>query len=81
MQETWGHDADAACDACQASQDLSHERAATLDRMVTEAVTRETAQITAMFTAILNERTAVNLPTSPKVTAGATRIKAMPPFD
>ena len=55
-----GTDADAACNVCQASQDLSHERATAPDRMVVEAITRETSQITATFTASLNERTAVN---------------------
>ena len=50
-------------------QDLSQERATTLDKLVVEAVARETAQITVTFTAILNERTAVSLPETLKVTS------------
>ena len=76
-----GTDAYAAHDAHRANQDLSHERASTLDRMVMEAITRETAQLTAMFTAFLNERTAVNLLETLKVTSGAAGFKAMTPFD
>ena len=53
-----------ACNACQASRDLSHERAAAIDKLVVEAITRETAWITAMFTAILNQNNAANMPTS-----------------
>ena len=76
-----GTDVDAAHDTHQASWDLSQERAATLDRMVTEAITRETAWITVMFTAVLDERTTVNLPESLKVTSRAAGFKAMTPFD
>ena len=61
-----GTDANATHDAHQASPDLSCERAITLDRMVAEAIARETAWITVTFTAILNERTPVNIPTSLK---------------
>ena len=43
--------------------------------------TRKTAQITATFTAILNQNNAANMPTSLKVTSGAAGIKAMAPFD
>ena len=69
--------ADATHDACH----TSWERAATLDRMVAEAITRETSRITATFIVILNERTAVNLPETLKVTSGAAGFKTMTPFD
>ena len=69
--------ADATHDACH----TSWESATTLDRMVAEAITRETAQITATFTDILNERTAVNLPETLKVTSRAAGFKVMTPFD
>ena len=52
-----------ACNACQASRDLSHERTATIDKLVVEAVARETAQITVTFTAILNQNKTANMPT------------------
>ena len=64
-----GEGADAACNACHANQDLSWESATALDKLVAEAVTRETTGITAMFTVILNERNAVNLPETLKVTS------------
>ena len=70
-----------AHNAHQASRDLSHERAAATDKLVAEAVTRESAWLTARFTAILNQNNAANMPTSLKVTSGAAGIKAMPPFD
>ena len=76
-----GEGADAAHYGCQANQYLSCERAAALDRMVTEAIARETAQITVTFTAILNEIATVNLPETLKVTSKAADLKAMTPFD
>ena len=72
---------DAAHDAHQASWDQSHERAADIDKLVVGAITRETAKTTATFTAILNERTAANMPTTLQVTSRALGIKAMDPFD
>ena len=69
-----------ACNAYQASRDLSHERAAATDKLVVEAIARESAQLTVMFTAILNQNKAANMPTSLKVTSGAAGIKAMPPL-
>ena len=78
--EAMGERADAACDACQASGDLSHERATALDKMVTDAVARETAWLTMTFMAILNERVTVNMSTSLKVISGDAGIKAMPLF-
>ena len=70
-----------ACNAHQASRDLSHERAATIDKLVVKAITRESAWLTEMFTAILNQNNTANMPTSLKVTSGPAGIKAMPPFD
>ena len=72
---------DSTHNACHASQDLSRERAATLDRIVAEAIARVTAWITVTLPAILNKRTAVNLPESLKVTSRAAGFKAMTPFD
>ena len=46
-----------------------------------EAITKESAQLTVMFTAILNKNNTANMPTSLKVTSGAAGIKAMPRFD
>ena len=42
---------------------------------------RNTTKLTVKFTALLNERVAVNMPTSLKVTSGATGTSAMLPFD
>ena len=70
-----------ACNAHQAVWDLSHERAAALDKLVVETITRESAWLTVTFTAILNQNHTVNMPTSLKVTSRAAGIKAMPPFD
>ena len=66
--------------ACQANRDLSCERAAAIDKLVAEATTRESAQLTATFKVILNQNNAANMPTSLKVTSGAAGIKAMPPL-
>ena len=46
-----------------------------------EAIARESAWLTAIFTAILNWNNAANMPNSLKVTSGAAGIKAMPPLD
>ena len=70
-----------ARNACQASRDLSHERAATINKLVMEAIARESAWLAAMFTAFLNQNNAANMPTSLQVTSRAAGIKAMPPFD
>ena len=51
------------------------------DKLVAEAVARESAQLTMTFTAILNKNSAANMPTSLKVTSRTAGIKAMPPFD
>ena len=78
-----GNNADTAAwdahDACQASWDQSHERAMAIDKVATEAISRESAQFTATFTAILKESNTANMPTSLKVTSGAAGIKAISP--
>ena len=58
-----------AHNACQVSRDLSCERAAIIDKLVVKAITRESAQLTATFTAILNQNNTANMPTSLKVTS------------
>ena len=68
-------------DARQATQDQSWETATAMEKLVTDALARNTAELTAKFTTLVNERVANNMPTSPKVTSGATGISAMPPFD
>ena len=76
-----GTNADAAvCDAPQASWHQSCERATAIDKLVAEAVARESAWLTVTFTAILKESNAVNMPTSLQVTSGAAGIKAIPPL-
>ena len=40
---TTGEGTESACDARQAAQDLSHERATAIDKLVGEAITRESA--------------------------------------
>ena len=65
----------------QASRDLSHEREATCNRQIVEAITRETAKVTVHFQAILNERTTLSLAGSLKVTSSAAGFKVMDPFD
>ena len=65
----------------QASRDLSCEREAALNRQIAEVIARETAKVTAHFQAILNERTALSLAGSLKVTSGAAGFKVMDPFD
>ena len=69
-----------ACDACQANRDLSCEREAALSRQIVEAITRETAKVTAHFQAILNERTMLSLAGSLKVTSAAAGFKVMDPL-
>ena len=70
-----------AHNAHQASRDLICEREATLSRQIAEAVARETAKVTVHFQEILNERTALSLAGSLKVTSGAAGFKVMDPFD
>ena len=73
--------AESVHNACQAAWDLSHERDAALSRQIGKAVTRETAKVTAHFQALLNERTALNLAGSLKVTSRAAGFKVMDLFD
>ena len=70
-----------AKNACQANRDLSHERGATLNRQIVEAIARETAKVTMHFQAIFNERTAISLAGSLKVTSRTAGFKVMDPFD
>ena len=70
-----------ARNAHQANRDLSCERAAAIDKLLAEAIARESALLTAAITAILNQNNAANMPTSLKVTSRAAGIKAMPHFD
>ena len=71
-------------DACHANRDLSQEREArdaTLAKQVPEAVTREVVKAHVYYQALLNERSTVAMPTSLKVTSGASGFKVMDPFD
>ena len=78
---TTGGGAESVHDAHQANRDLSHEKDATLSRQIVEAVARETAKVTVHFQALLNERSALNLAGSLKVTSGAAGFKVMDPFN
>ena len=71
---TTGEGTESVCNACQAAQDLSHEREAILNRQIVEAVTRETAKVTACFEAILNEKSALSLAGSLRVTSGTADV-------
>ena len=71
-----------ACNAHQALRDVSHERAAAIDKLVVVAIARETAQITATFTAILNQNNTANMPTNLKMTPKLQGLRLYPPpFD
>ena len=70
-----------AHEARQATQGQSQERATAMDKMITDALARNTAEITAKFMALLNGRVTASMPTSLKVTSGAAGISTMPPFD
>ena len=50
-----------ARDAHQANRYLNHEREATLNRQIAEAITREIAKVTVCFEAILNEKSSLSL--------------------
>ena len=76
-----GEGAESARDAHQAAWDLSHKREAALNRQIAEAIAREAAKVTACFEAILNEKSALSLAGSLKVTSGATGFKVIDPFD
>ena len=76
-----GNSAYNACDVHQANRDLSHEREATLNRQIVEAVARETAKVTAHFQALCNERSAFSLAGILKVTSRAAGFQVMDLFD
>ena len=72
-------------DTCWNSQrDHSRDREArdaALVQTITEAVTREMAKAHVHYQAILNERGAVTLQTSLKISSGANGFKVMDPFN
>ena len=71
-------------DACHTNRDLSWERearGATLAKQVVEAIAREMAKAHMHYQALLNERSAAVIPTSLKVTSGASGFRVMDPFD
>ena len=70
-----------AHNACQSSRVLSHEREDALSRQITEAIAKEAALVTVHFQAILNERTALSLASSLKITSRAESFQVMTPFD
>ena len=71
-------------DACQTNRDLSQEREArdaALAKTIAKAVAREMAKAHVQYQALLNERSAVAIPTILKITSGANGFKVMDPFD
>ena len=71
-------------EACHTNRNLSQEREAqdaALAKQVAEALVREMAKAHAPYQALLNERSAAVIPTSLKVTSGASGFKVMDPFD
>ena len=76
-----GNNVQSPCDAHHTIRDLSHEREATLNKQIVEAVARETVKVTAQFEALLNEKSTLSLAGSLKVTSGAAGLKVMDPFD
>ena len=71
-------------DAHQAARDLSLKRQtqdATLAKQVAKAVAREMAKAHMHYQALLNDRSTATIPTSLKVTSGASGFKVMDPFD
>ena len=45
-----------ACDARHASQDCSRERATAMDKLITDALARNNAELTVKFTALLKNK-------------------------
>ena len=79
-----GADLTSPGDVCQAARHLSQEREArdaALAKQVAEAVAREMAKVHVHYQALLKERSAAVIPTSLKVTLGASGFKVMDPFD
>ena len=71
-------------ESCNINRDLSQEREAwdtTLAKTITKAVAREMAKVHVHYQALLNEKRAAAMPTSLKVTSGASGFKVMDPFD
>ena len=71
-------------DVCQAAQDLSWKREArdaALAKQVAETVTREMAKDHVQYQSLLNEKSTAVIPTSLKVTSGASGFKVMDTFD
>ena len=71
-------------DACHINRDLSQEREAhyaTLAKTIAKAVAREMAKAHVHYQALLNEKSTAAMPTSLKVTSGASGFKVMDPFD
>ena len=71
-------------DAHHTNRDLSLEREAwdaTLAKTIAKAVAREMAKAHTHYQALLNEQSAAAMPTSLKVTSGASGFKVMDPFD
>ena len=83
--ETANSETNSSRDTHQDSRrDLSQDweaRDATLVQTITEAVAREMAKAHVHYQAILNEKSAVTLQTSLKVSSGANGFKVMDPFD
>ena len=71
-------------DAHHTNRDLSLEREAwdaALAKTITKAVAREMAEAHVHYQALLNEKSTATMPTSLKVTSGASGFKVMDPFD
>ena len=71
-------------DAHHTNRDLSREREArdaALAKTIAEAVAREMAKARACYQALLNEKSTTAMPTSLKITSGASGFKVMDPFD
>ena len=70
-------------DAHHANRDLSKKREAwdaALAKTIAKAVAREMAKAHAHYQALLNEKSTVAMPTSLKVTSGASVFKVMDPL-
>ena len=70
--------------ACQTTYDLIQDREAqdaTLAKTITKAVARGMTKAHVHYQALLNEKSAVAMPTSLKITSGASGFKVMDPFN
>ena len=71
-------------DVRHANRDLNQDREAwdtALAKTITKAVAREMAKAHAHYQALLSEKSGAAVPTSLKVTSGASGFKVMDPFD